>query len=65
MEKLMLVLAEILTPTSLVLVLIVAWQFKEIHDKDKNYHSLFGVLNNHTDAINRFLGVLEGQRRVP
>jgi len=55
-------LVEFLSPTCLVLLLIVVWQFKEIHTKDKNHHSLFGVLNNHTDAINRLLGVLEGRR---
>ena len=54
--------AEVLSPTSLVLLAIVVWQFREIHSKDKNYHSLFGVLNNHTDAVNRLLGVLEGRR---
>lgn len=54
--------AEVLSPTSLVLLAVVMWQFREIHTKDKNYHSLFSVLNNHTDAINRLLGVLEGRR---
>ena len=45
--------AEMLSPTSLVLLAIVVWQFRELHVKDKNHHSLFNVLNNHTDAINR------------
>jgi len=57
-------LIEILSPTCLILLLVVCWQFKEIHTKDKNYHALFGVLNNHTDAINHFIGVLEGRRAV-
>ena len=64
MEAILKELVEYLSPTCLVLLLIVLWQFREGHAKDKKYHDLFLVLNNHTDAINRFLGVLEGQRRT-
>jgi len=64
LEQVLKVLTEILSLTCLILLLVVCWQFREIHVKDKSYHSLFNVLNNHTDAINRFLGVLEGRRMV-
>ena len=64
MDSIITTLVEYLNPTALTLLFIVLWQFKEGHQKDKKYHDLFLVLNNHTDAINRFLGVLEGQRRT-
>jgi len=62
LDTILKLVAEMLSPTSLILLAIVVWQFRELHVKDKNHHSLFGVLNNHTDAINRLLGVLEGRR---
>jgi hypothetical protein len=74
MESIIKAIAPYLTATDLILVIIIAWQFWSAWQKDKSVDAafklkdeklvgLFSVLNVHTDAINKFLGFLDGQRR--
>ena len=74
MESIIATLAPYLDPTNLALMAVIAWQFiaswkreKVIGEvfklKDDRLISLFSILNTHTDAINRLLGFLDGQRR--
>jgi len=69
MSELIKTLCEILPPSSLILLLVVIWQFKVMHQRDKKIFErdekvfgLFDSLSKHTEAIQRFLGVLEGRR---
>jgi len=62
METLIRELVLILPPTSLILLLVVIWQFKTLNKKDEKIFDLFSGLNKHSDAIQRLLGVLEGRR---
>ena len=75
MESIITTIAPYLAPIDLILMVIIAWQFFSAWQKDKSISeafrakdqqaaTAFSVLNIHTDAINRLLGFLDGQRRV-
>lgn len=74
MESLIKALAPFLTPLDLSLMVIIGWrEFSSwkrekviaaaFASKDDKLVGLFTVLNTHTDAIQRLLGFLDGQRR--
>jgi hypothetical protein len=74
MESLIKSIAPYLAPIDLILIVIIGWQFVSawkrekvvaaaFANKDDKLVSLFSVLNTHTDAIQRLLGFLDGQRR--
>jgi len=64
METLIDKLILLLSPTSLILLLVVIWQFKTLNKKDEKMFDLFIGLGKHTDAIQRLLGVLDGRRTI-
>lgn len=62
MESIIRELINVLQPTSLILLLIVVWQFRTTSQKDKKIFEMFDSLGEHTRTIQRLLGVLEGRR---
>ena len=74
MESIIRTIAPYLAPIDLILIIIIGWQFVSswkrekiisaaFASKDDKLVGLFSILNTHTDAIQRLLGFLDGQRR--